>query len=167
MSYSSSELLAALPRLRRYACFLVDDPAHADDIVAKTLERARAAVGADAARSQCFELLALLRSVHAEERAGLSQAPPPRNADSASRPEEAAAGAADVRARQVLQELRRLPVEQREVVVLVAVERMSYEEIATLLQVPVATVLSWLQQARGVLRSTAIGRTSAQGGQLR
>ena len=63
----------------------------------------------------------------------------------------------------MLAELRRLPVEQREVVVLVAVERMSYDDVAALLHVPVATVMSRLQQARGALRSSAIARASAHG----
>jgi RNA polymerase sigma-70 factor (ECF subfamily) len=163
MPYSSRELLAALPRLRRYARFLVDDPAGADDIVAKTLERARIAAGADVARSRRAELLALLRTVHAEE---LAKPTPPRIASFAAN--DAAAGEPDdSRATQVLEELRRLSIEQREVVVLVAVERMSYDEVATLLRVPVATVLSRLQEARGALRSSAIGRTSTQTGQGR
>ena len=47
---------------------------------------------------------------------------------------------------------------------LVAVERFSYEEVVMILQVPVATVLSRLQQAREALRASAIGRASAHGG---
>jgi RNA polymerase sigma-70 factor (ECF subfamily) len=41
----------------------------------------------------------------------------------------------------------------REVLILVAVERLSYEETATLLRVPVATVFARLVQAREALRS--------------
>ncbi len=58
------------------------------------------------------------------------------------------------RLQEILLPLFRLPIEQREVFVLVAVERMSYLEIATLLQVPVATVISRLLQARDALRSS-------------
>jgi len=165
MSYSSIELLAALPRLRRYARLLVDDPAFADDIVRKTLERARGAAGPDVARSQRRELLALLRAVHAEELARATPVASPPHVASYAANDAAAADSNGARARQVLEELRGLPVEQREVVVLVAVERMSYDEVATLLRVPVATVLSRLQQARSALRSSAIGRAPAQTGQ--
>jgi RNA polymerase sigma-70 factor (ECF subfamily) len=55
----------------------------------------------------------------------------------------------------LLARLWRLPVEDREVLVLVAVERMSYEDIAALLAVPLATVLARLTQARASLRSSA------------
>ena len=52
-------------------------------------------------------------------------------------------------------QLKRLPLVQREILVLVAVERMSYTEIADLLHMPVATVVSHLSQARDALRSSA------------
>jgi len=159
MPYSSRELLAALPRLRRYARLLVEDPAYADDIVATTVARAAAE---PTLRSQHAELLELLRSLHAEALArDRPSAPPPR--DGTADPPASSAERGDIRA-QVLGELRRLPLELREVVVLVAVERFSYEEVAMILQVPVATVLSRLQQAREALRASAIGRASAHGG---
>ena len=163
MPYSSRELLAAMPRLRRYARLLVEDPAYADDIVATTV--ARAAAGA-ALRSQHYELLELLRSVHAEALARDRSSPPPpiEGSPSGLAPEASSAERGDVRAQQVLGELRRLPLELREAVVLVAVERLSYEEVAMILQVPVATVLSRVQQAREALRASAIGGASAHTG---
>ena len=164
MPYSSRELLAAVPRLRRYARLLVDDPARADDMVAKTLARARAAFPA-AERSQRTELLTLLRSVHAEALARERAGHPPPPVAVAAEPEPPGLEPDDVRARQVLAELRRLPLELREAVVLVAVERMSYDEVATILKVPVATVLSRLQQARDALRAGAVGQAPAHGGQ--
>ena len=113
------------------------------------------------ARSRQSQLLALLRIVHAEEIAR----PTPRRVTplAANSDPEDVPWRDGAEARQVLAELRRLPVEQREVVVLVAVERMSYDDVAALLHVPVATVMSRLQQARGALRSSAIGRASAHG----
>jgi RNA polymerase sigma-70 factor (ECF subfamily) len=47
----------------------------------------------------------------------------------------------------------RLPVEQREVLALVAVEGMPYDEIATLLGVSIATVMARLSSARESMRS--------------
>jgi RNA polymerase sigma-70 factor, ECF subfamily len=161
MPYSSRELLAAMPRLRRYARLLVEDPAYADDIVATTV--ARAAAG-PALRSQHYALLELLRSVHAEALARDRSSPPPPIEPSGLAPEASSAERGEVRAQQVLGELRRLPLELREAVVLVAVERLSYEEVAMILQVPVATVLSRVQQAREALRASAIGGASAHTG---
>jgi DNA-directed RNA polymerase specialized sigma subunit, sigma24 homolog len=45
-----------------------------------------------------------------------------------------------------------LPVEQREVLVLAAVEELRYEEIAAVLSIPVGTVMSRLSRARAKLR---------------
>ena len=54
----------------------------------------------------------------------------------------------------MLAQLFRLPLEQREVMVLVAVERLSYEEIAGLLELPTATVIARLSHAREALHAS-------------
>jgi RNA polymerase sigma-70 factor (ECF subfamily) len=46
-----------------------------------------------------------------------------------------------------------LPDEQREVLLLVAVEEMSYAEAASVLSIPVGTLMSRLARARATLRS--------------
>jgi RNA polymerase sigma-70 factor (ECF subfamily) len=48
--------------------------------------------------------------------------------------------------------LDRLPDQQREVVVLVALEEMSYRDVAEITGVPVGTVMSRLSRARSALR---------------
>jgi RNA polymerase sigma-70 factor (ECF subfamily) len=53
---------------------------------------------------------------------------------------------------EVMRELSRLPAEQREVLVLAAVEEMRYEEIAETLSIPIGTVMSRLSRARAKLR---------------
>ena len=55
----------------------------------------------------------------------------------------------------MLAQLGVLPPEQREVLVLVAVERLSYNDIATVLRVPVATVVARLSQAREALHEAS------------
>jgi RNA polymerase sigma-70 factor (ECF subfamily) len=47
-----------------------------------------------------------------------------------------------------------LPLEEREVLILVAVERLSYEEVASVLGVQVATVMGTLTRARKRLSET-------------
>ncbi len=59
---------------------------------------------------------------------------------------------AHVELQEVLLQLGRLPAEQREVLILAAVEEMKYEEIAEVLDIPVGTVMSRLSRAREKLR---------------
>jgi len=53
---------------------------------------------------------------------------------------------------QVVAALDQLPDQQREVVVLVALEDMSYRDVAEITGVPVGTVMSRLSRARSALR---------------
>jgi RNA polymerase sigma-70 factor (ECF subfamily) len=61
---------------------------------------------------------------------------------------------------QVTAALDRLPDSQREVIVLVAVEEMSYRDVAEITGVPVGTVMSRLSRARGALRAL-LGESAA------
>lgn len=157
----SASILAELPRLRRYARILTDDREQADRLVEETLKQARQLHDEsrpDSRRST--QLLALLRAVSARTIApsALAETPPTMPlADAGSKAQticdaRTAPAPAD-RGAQMLAQLRELPLEQREVLVLVAVERMSYAEVAALLQMPVATVVSRLSQARAALRA--------------
>ena len=56
---------------------------------------------------------------------------------------------------EVLREVGRLPVDQRAVLILAAVEEMRYEEIAAVLSIPIGTVMSRLSRAREKLRRAA------------
>ena len=51
--------------------------------------------------------------------------------------------------------LRALPVEQREVLLLIAVEEMTYDEVSKALDVPIGTVMSRLSRGRERLRQVA------------
>ena len=57
---------------------------------------------------------------------------------------------------EVLVHIDRLPVEQREALILAAVEELSYEEIAAALAIPIGTVMSRLSRARDKLRRMAV-----------
>jgi RNA polymerase sigma-70 factor (ECF subfamily) len=54
---------------------------------------------------------------------------------------------------ELMQHVGRLPVEQREVLLLAVVEELRYEEIAAVLGIPVGTVMSRLSRAREKLRA--------------
>jgi RNA polymerase sigma-70 factor, ECF subfamily len=64
---------------------------------------------------------------------------------------EANAGAA-LQLRDLERALRRLPDEQRQVILLVGLEGMRYEEVATILDIPIGTVRSRLSRGRESLR---------------
>lgn len=157
--FSAKEILAALPRLRRYARILTGDRARADDIVEEAITRARLAQGvALFGTTACVQLFALLRSVYFDtippngkhgvpSPVDVREQMPTANADSNEAMREAASRD------ELLARFFHLSLEQREVLALVGVEGMSYEEIATLLRVPVATVMSRLSEARNELRS--------------
>ena len=53
---------------------------------------------------------------------------------------------------QIVEHMGRLAAEQREVLLLAAVEELRYEEIAAVLAIPVGTVMSRLSRARDKLR---------------
>jgi RNA polymerase sigma-70 factor (ECF subfamily) len=153
------DLVAAIPRLRRYARVLTGDATRADDLVQETLARGWEkrrlwAAGTDL-RAWLFTIM---HNVFVNQRALAL-----RDAQNVSLDGDGEAGAAwqvPVRATQqshvelqeVLRELSRLPAEQREVLVLAAVEELRYEEIATILSIPVGTVMSRLSRARAKLR---------------
>src|SRR4029434_939330 len=153
--------------LRLYARLLTGDRRRADDLVEKTLARARERLDPTPfGLRPIAQLLALLRTLYAEEFAGeqpRESGPAPHAGDPAPGPgpganvTEVGLPSQAHRTAWALAQLFHLPVEQREVIVLVAVEQMSYEEIAALLNVPIATVMTRLAQAREELRSWASG----------
>ena len=53
---------------------------------------------------------------------------------------------------ELMQQMGRLSADQREVLLLAAVEELRYEEIAGILSIPVGTVMSRLSRARNNLR---------------
>ena len=158
VSLAHEELVALIPRLRRYARVLCSDPAAADDLVQDTLERACARLsqwrpGSDL-RAWAF---AIMHNVFVSEtRRPRHRFESPLDADHE--------GAADSRAangdpaldwgttRDLERALRLLPEAQLQVLLLVAFEDMSYEQVAQAVGVPVGTVMSRLFRGRARLR---------------
>ena len=64
-------------------------------------------------------------------------------------------------ARDLQSALSQLPDEQREVLLLVALQEMSYEEVASTLGIPVGTVMSRLSRGRERLRLLMDGRAAS------
>ncbi len=149
-------IVELIPRLRRYARALVSDRARADDLVQDTLERAWNKFhlwrpGSDL-RAWLFTVM---HNVHVNQvRASRDHA----MLDDEG-PEMAVAGVqgASLEIRDLERALAVLPPEQREVLLLIALEDMSYAEVASMLDIPIGTVMSRLSRAREKLRALMHG----------
>lgn len=148
----SHPILIELPRLRRYARALVGDRSAADDLVQDTLERAWNRLhlwreGSDL-RAWLFSIMHNLR-VDQLRQPGLNTSPMDDEwADAPVRGTQTDR----LEIRDLESALMRLPLEQREVLLLVGLEDMSYEEVARTLGIPLGTVMSRLSRARERLR---------------
>jgi RNA polymerase sigma-70 factor (ECF subfamily) len=159
------ELIAAIPRLRRYARVLTGETSRADDLVQETLARAWEKRRLWAAGSDLRAwLFTIMHNVFVNQRATAR-----RDAQNVSLDDDDSVLELPVRATQqlrvelleILREVGRLPAEQREVLLLAAVEELRYEEIATVLGIPVGTVMSRLSRAREKIRR-AMSHESSQ-----
>ncbi|WP_455285326.1 sigma-70 family RNA polymerase sigma factor [Cupriavidus necator] len=144
------ELAACLPQLRRYARALTGDAAWADDLVQDTLECALARTSLLRAHSNTRAwLMTILRHLYVDQLRKRRELALDAE-DPVWQRLEAPAGEVDgVLLLDVQRALYRLPLEQGDVLLLVALEQLSYREAAAILQVPVGTVMSRLSRAGG------------------
>jgi RNA polymerase sigma factor (sigma-70 family) len=154
----SSSLIGHIPDLRRYARSLTGDTWAADDLVQDTLERACRrwqlwSAGSDL-RAWLFTLMHNL-FVDGARRA-MRQAG--HRVDVAEVAADLAAPASRTEDTLDLQRcLLRLPADQREVLLLVALQDLRYEDVARITGVPLGTVMSRLSRARSRLRELMEG----------
>lgn len=153
-----------IPGLRRYARALTGDAWAADDLVQDTLERAcsrwRLWLAGSDLRAWLFTVMHNLfvsqyRSRSKESLLAVSDA----------LPDEVQGAVATPDLRMDLQRcLMRLPDEQREVLLLVTLEDLSYADVARITGTQVGTVMSRLSRARERLRTLmdAPARSSAE-----
>jgi RNA polymerase sigma-70 factor (ECF subfamily) len=144
-----------IPRLRRYARALTRDSNRADDLVQDTLLRGLAKahlwqVGTDL-RAWLFTIM------HNQYVNDIRRATREQEALDVDQVVSTLAATTDPTASRQLAELDRalghLSNGQREVVLLVGLEGMSYDEAAKILRLPIGTIRSRLSRAREALRS--------------
>ena len=151
------DALPHLPRLRRHARLLCGDATRADDLVQDTLERAarqadRWTPSGDPAGSLRAWLLTLMHNLYLNQlrtlRPHLHEVYDEALHDRGHEPAPSWQVRLDLE-----RALAQLTPAAREVLLLVAVEQLSYEEAAQVLDVPVGTVMSRLARARERLRT--------------
>lgn len=147
-----ADLVALLPRLRRYALTLSRSPVSADDLVQAACEKALVhAAGWEPGSRLDAWVFRILRNLWID---GLRQSRRQGTAEAIESREDIVGDTGEDAAlsRLTLQEVKRridgLPAEQREVLLLVCVEDLSYREVAEVLDVPIGTVMSRLARAR-------------------
>src|SRR5438093_11006199 len=147
-------LEAEIPRLRRYARALTRNLSSADDLVQSCLVRAVAKQhlwqpGTDL-RAWLFTILHnqhvndVRRSVREGINVAVEEMAPVLTVQSNA--------VAVLQLRDLEAAIARLPQEQRQVILLVGLEGMRYEEVALILGIPVGTVRSRLSRGREQLR---------------
>jgi RNA polymerase sigma-70 factor, ECF subfamily len=148
----SEDLIALLPNLRRFALSLCRRGDVADDLVQITAERAFAARDRfDPATRMDAWLFRILRNAWIDHaRRTTTQG---TTVDIADAPDAAITdGVRDIEAVLMLRKaetaILALPEDQREVMMLVCVDDLSYREAAEVIGVPIGTVMSRLSRAR-------------------
>jgi RNA polymerase sigma-70 factor (ECF subfamily) len=155
------EIVALLPRLRRFARAIAGNADDADDLVQIAVERAlrRLDQYEPGSRLDCWLYSVLKNSwideVRARTRRGRVFAPE----EAGERVGEDARQAMEARLemRAVEQAMQELPEEQRMAIGLVCVEGLSYREAAEALGVPIGTLTSRLARGREALEARLRG----------
>lgn len=158
MEDESVQLVACIPRLRRYARALVGNRAEADDLVQDTMERGWGKLSSWRRGSDMRAwLFGIMHNLYVDQ-IRKARVPTEMLDENTPEPLTDTAQADRLEVRDLEAALRLLPAEQREILLLVALEEMTYEEIGTTLRIPVGTVMSRLSRGRERLRALMEGR---------
>ncbi len=151
-----------MPHLRRYAIALTRNRDEADDLVQDCLERAlrkrhlwrrRGNI-----RSWLFRILYRTHIDHKRRRKPITVPASSEVIDhvDAQAPDQEPR----LECRNIAEALDRLPDDQRAVILLVALEGMSYDEVADVMGIPIGTVRSRLSRGRESLRQLRASETA-------
>jgi len=165
VSDPSASLIACLPRLRRYARALLGERAGADDLVQDTVERGWRQLASWRPGSDMRAwLFGIMHNLHVDQlRQPALPTAPLEDADADGLPLAAVSSepGSGLALRDLDAALRQLPPEQRSVLLLVALEEMTYDEVARTLDIPLGTVMSRLSRGRERLRLLMQGQAAS------
>lgn len=149
-----------IPRLRRYARALTGDRRSADDLVQDTLERAWSKLHLwrreSDMRAWMFSIMhnTFINQIRKNRLDTVSL-----DEDALQVPERATQEDF-LEMRDLASAIGKLPYEYREVILLIGLEQMSYEETAQVLGIPLGTVMSRLSRGRERLRVLMAGENA-------
>lgn len=166
MPPTGDNLIQYIPQLRRYARALTGNPDDADDLVQECLTRILSRQPdwrrVEKPRAYLFTALhnVFVSQINGHRAVTLAEDPDRLAQRLATLPAQLDRLAlADLDAA-----LRSLPKAQREAIVLIALDGLKYREAASLLGVPVGTVMSRLSRGRAALRVLLEGETAGKNG---
>jgi len=158
------EMLALLPRLRRFARSLAGNPADADDLVQDTVERALKRLSTfekgtrlDSWMYRIAQNLWIDRRRAAKTR---GDAAGDAELEHVAGPGGEAAAEAHIAVGRLGAALAALPDEQRAAVSLVLIEGLSYRDASSVLGVPQGTLTSRLARGRAALALAVLGHAT-------
>lgn len=156
MTRTPDQIVEYIPRLRRYARALMrGDTLAADDLVQDCLERALGRLhqwreGSDL-RAWLFTIM---HNIYANQMRRLSNGPQFVELMNTTEPaQDYQTGERQMELRDLHHAISDLSPDQREVLLLVSLEGLRYQEVATIMGVPEGTVMSKLSRARKQLRT--------------
>ena len=152
-------IVVEIPGLRRYARALTGDAGRADDLVQDTLERALTKWTLWRPGNLRAWLFSIMHNVFVNQIRASQPLDYVGDEDlpalaTAPKQEEALA------LRDLEAALQRLPAEQREVLLLVGLEELTYAETAKVLGIPPGTVMSRLSRVRDRMRAILAGEAA-------
>jgi RNA polymerase sigma-70 factor, ECF subfamily len=150
------DLITELPYLRRFARGLCGDASLADDLVQDCVERALMKSHLyDPARPLRAWLYAVLRNIYVSnwrrnsKHANAKELDDLQGFEGAVAPDQESNFSVSL----ITDALDTLPAPQREVLILVSLEEVSYQQAAEIIGVPIGTIMSRLSRARAHLQN--------------
>ena len=159
------DIVAVLPRLRRFCLALTRSPDAGDDLAQSTIERALSRIDQWQQRTRLDSWMftiaknIFLDELRASKRRGLQIDVDALDDVAGDDGRQVTEGRSDLdRARQAM---AALPVEQRALMALVVIDGQSYKEAAAILDIPIGTVMSRLARARRAIDAYVNGAPDA------
>ena len=149
-----AEMVALLPRLRRFARGLAGAPDQADDLVQAACERALRRIDQYQPGTRLDSwMFRIVQTIYLDDRRAAKVRTGEGRIDASLVEDELAFdGGRGLEAHMTYEAVRaaiaKLPEEQRVVLTIVCVEGQSYKEAAAALEIPIGTVMSRLNRAR-------------------
>ena len=162
----TDRIIALLPRLRRFALTLTRHPEDGDDLVQLSVERALSRLHRwnEGTRldSWMFKIMQNLWIDELRSRRSRGQVDPDFDLDVLTGSDGREAMDARMALSDTLAAVMALPDDQWAVMLLVAVEGLSYREAADVLNVPIGTVMSRISRARQALDHLPHGSSASE-----